>query len=100
MCTKVIDSFEGQYEFLSNFWQSNVILDEISYRTVEAAYQAAKTLDPKQREYIRDAKFASIAKKRGRAVEIRPDWEDVKIEIMLDLLRQKLLTTTHYDYFY
>ncbi len=89
MCTQAITKFEGKYEFLSNFSMATVIMDGVQYPTVEHAYQAAKTLDPNQRAYINKAKFAGLAKRRGRNVRIRDDWEDVKIEIMYNLLKKK-----------
>lgn len=46
---KVIDSFSGNYEFLSNFAGCNIIDDGIPYPSVENAYQAHKTLDMDER---------------------------------------------------
>ena len=39
----VIDRFDGEYRFLSNFWYARVSLDGVVYPYVENAYQAAKT---------------------------------------------------------
>ena len=86
---KIIDQFHGPYRFLSNFWGAKVTLDGVVYPTVEHAYQAAKTLDAAERENIRAARAPNIAKRMGRSVTLRPDWEQVKVSIMLDLLRQK-----------
>ncbi len=85
----VIDKFEGQYRFLSNFWPCEVELDGLPYKSTEAAYQAAKTLDEAEREEIRHAKTAAATKKLGRKICLRPDWERVKLGIMRDLIRQK-----------
>ena len=87
--TQVIDSFTGEYRFLSNFYPSVIFLHEKSYPTVEHMYQASKTGDPYQEDWVRDAKTPGEAKKRGRRVNIRPDWEQVKIITMLVLLRKK-----------
>ena len=40
-----IDSFTGDYHFLSNFAASKVELDGVEYKSVEHGYQAAKTLN-------------------------------------------------------
>lgn len=84
-----ITNFHGEYNFLSNFYSSPVIYEGALYRTVEHAYQAAKTIDPMSRQEIRGCLTPSTAKKAGRSVKIRHDWERVKFDIMLNLLRQK-----------
>lgn len=85
----MIDSFMGEYRFLSNFQTCEVWLDGKKYMTTEAAYQAAKTFDEAEREAIRLAEKPSKAKKLGMKVKLRPDWEQVKLRVMEDLLRQK-----------
>jgi len=84
-----IEEFSGEYRWLSNFWPSPVQLDGVTYPTVEHAYQAAKTLDEEGRKSILAAPTPGKAKRTGRKVPMRPDWEDVKISVMEDLLRQK-----------
>jgi ribA/ribD-fused uncharacterized protein len=85
----MITEFEGEFRFLSNFYPSPVMLDGIEYPTVEHAYQAAKTIDTAERDRIRNAKHAGTAKKLGRKVTLRPDWEAVKLQVMEDLIRRK-----------
>lgn len=84
-----IESFSGHHRFLSNFYACEILLDGEMYPSVEHAYQAAKTLDVDQRETIRRTAAASYAKRLGRRVTLRKDWEHVKLTIMLGLLRQK-----------
>src|SRR5690606_21767015 len=52
-------------------------------------YQAAKTFSIEEREQIRNAFSPAKAKKIGRSVTLREDWENIKIDIMTDLVRQK-----------
>lgn len=85
----IIDSFSGKYRFLSNFWPAKVMLDGEEYPTTEHAYQAAKFLDQDRRKAIQEASTPALAKKMGRGKDLRPDWEDVKLFVMEDLLRQK-----------
>lgn len=88
----MISEFQGPYRFLSNFWPAMVQLDEVNYPTVEHAYQAAKTFDPKWRLYVGNAPTPSSAKRRAKDIpfeDIRKDWRRVNEGIMLDLLRQK-----------
>lgn len=64
-------------------------MDGKPYKTTEAAYQAAKSLDQDTRELIRKAKSPYAAKKLGQSVKLRPDWEEVKVQVMRGLIRQK-----------
>lgn len=84
-----IDSFQGEYRWLSNFWPALVIFDGDYYPTVEHAYQAAKTTDRSARIRIHRAETPGLAKKLGRGLAMRPDWDTFKLEVMLILLRQK-----------
>jgi len=82
-------AFSGRLAFCSNFYDSPVMFDWSQYPTVEHAYQAAKTLNKAAREEIRLASTPGKAKRLGQQVDIRPDWEDVKVEIMRDLVWRK-----------
>ena len=89
----VIDRFVGPYRWLSNFWPCVVILDGSEYRSVEHAYQAAKTLDPREREEFRKPDTTSaMAKAMGKHVTQRADWHEVRIPVMTDLVWQKFST--------
>jgi ribA/ribD-fused uncharacterized protein len=81
--------FRGKYHFLSNFFAAQVSLDGDYYDTVEHAFQAAKTRNLEERDWVRRAPSPAIAKARGRKVTLREDWEKVKDQVMLDLLRLK-----------
>lgn len=84
-----IVEFSGAYRFLSNFWPAVVYLDDEEYRSTEYAFHAGKTFDPAMRRMIREAVTPGQAKRLGRHVPLRPDWEEVKVPFMLDLNRQK-----------
>lgn len=81
--------FENEFEFLSNFSKSEIVLDGIIYPTVEHFFQAMKTEDPIQRAEIAAAPTPGKAKRLGRHVQLRSDWEEVKDQCMLDALRLK-----------
>jgi hypothetical protein len=89
-----IKEFQGKYRFLSNFWPAKVFLDGFQYPTVEHAYQAAKTFDLKKREEIRNADKPGLAKRLGKKVSIRKDWEKIKISIMYNLVKQKFFNNS------
>ena len=84
-----INSFKGDYEFLSNFYMSPVIYDGLEYKSVEHAYQAAKTNDPIWKDKIIAAMTAGQAKKLGGKCSMRLDWNDVKLPLMEKLVQKK-----------
>jgi ribA/ribD-fused uncharacterized protein len=85
----MIDNFEGRYAFLSNFYPSPMEIDGIIYPTNEHFFQAMKVLTPKERKVIAAAETPGLAKRLGRQVNLRWDWESVKDEVMLIGLRYK-----------
>ena len=82
----MIKTFDGEYAYLSNFYSSPIIYEGIQYPTVEHAFQAAKSLDMVKRQEIANATTPGIAKRLGRRVTLRPDWEEVKDDVMYQLL--------------
>ncbi len=83
-----IKQFSGKYRFLSNFSCSYMVISGIKFKTVEAAFQAAKTLNPKLQVQI-SRLVPAEAKKLGRMVELRPDWENIKLGVMASLIHEK-----------
>lgn len=85
----IADFLSPEHRFLSNFWPAPVVLDGLTYPTVEHAYQAAKTLDAYQRDLIRGLPKPGYAKRAGSKVPLRPDWFEVRLPTMQHLLSQK-----------
>ena len=84
----MIKDFTEKYFFLSNFYNCYLTYEGVVYCSTEAAFQAAKTLDISEREKI--ARLSpSDAKKAGRRLVLRPDWEDVKDKVMYDVCLAK-----------
>lgn len=88
---ETIDRFEGPYRYLSNFYSAEIWHDGIKYPSVEHAFQAAKTLDFGKRWEISYLGSPGDAKRAGRELELRPDWEACKFEIMMELVLQKFI---------
>lgn len=85
-----IDSFRGRYAFLSNFYDIPVTYEGLTYANNEAAFQAAKcirTEDRKQFIYL----SPGDAKRLGRKIHLRPDWEQVKHQVMADIVEAKFI---------
>jgi len=85
----MIDSFSGEYEFLSNFYPCEVRYGDNTYPTAEHAFQASKTLDEAERQKVHQASTPGMAKQAGRKVTLRRNWEKVKIRKMTFIVREK-----------
>lgn len=85
----IIDCFDGEFAFLSNFYESPCEFEGVVYPTVEHAFQAAKTLDQLERQEIAAAPTPGKAKRMGRKVQLREDWELVKTDVMRECLKSK-----------
>lgn len=83
-----INEFRGQYFFLSNFYEAPVEYGGLRYRSNEAAFQAQKCRTEEEKQAFADLP-PNKAKKLGRQVQLRPDWERVKVGIMEDIVRAK-----------
>ena len=86
---KVINRFSGDYAFLSNFAECKVFYNGLKFPSVEHAFQAAKSIDIKEQEIFAKLELPRDAKRLGRQIHLRKDWEIVKVGVMEDLLRQK-----------
>lgn len=84
-----ITRFDGEFSFLSNFYLCWIPFEGHTYASVEHAYQASKTFNPKMREMIRLAPTPGRAKRAGQILTLRSDWNDVKVAVMEELLREK-----------
>lgn len=97
-----IDSFFGEHRFLSNFYPSPIEWGGATHPTVEHAFQAFKTHDTSEKVAILEASTPGKAKRLGKKVTLRKDWERIKLTVMKLLLtykfdipelRQKLIDT-------
>ena len=89
----MIESFHGEYRWLSNFHPSAVRMAGLVFPTVENAYQASKCADVRQ-----FADFVNItpgkAKRLGNKVDKAYGWNAKKVAVMRFLLEQKFATGT------
>lgn len=85
----MINFFDKEYYFLSNYYPSKITFEGIEYKTVEHAFQAAKSLDNFERYTIAIMPTPGRAKQMGRSVSLRADWEEVKESVMETCLREK-----------
>lgn len=83
---KVIDGFYGKYFFLSNFYNQQITYNSYVFENNEAAFQAAKC-PYRMSEFV--GLNPSDAKRLGRRVHLRADWEEVKDSVMYEVCRCK-----------
>lgn len=86
----MINQFKYKFSFLSNFYECSVIYEDIFYKSSEAAFQAAKTLDRKMKGVFSDLS-PDHAKYLGRRIDLRPDWEEVKDQVMYEIVKAKFI---------
>lgn len=83
-----IMQFEGNYDFLSNFYPAKVEFEGLIYDSSEAAFQAQKCENVDERKLFVGVK-AGQSKRIGRHIRLRTDWELVKVEVMEQIVRAK-----------
>lgn len=86
MMEEAIREFRGDYCFLSNFYPVEVTYDGYTYLNNESAFQAQKDLS-RRNEFTNLS--PTSAKRLGRRVNLRSDWEQIKLSIMEEILRCK-----------
>lgn len=83
-----IDKFDGEFSFLSNFYESPVKYKGNTFGSAEAAFQAQKCQDTSLIKSFCGLS-PSESKRKGRHVTLRKDWEKVKDGIMYDIVLSK-----------
>ncbi len=83
-----INSFRGTHFFLSNFYEAPVTYNGLTYQNNEAAFQAQKCINPNDRKQF-TVLSPTEAKKLGRNIPLRHDWEQIKIQVMKDIVEAK-----------
>ena len=84
----ISDFHEEKYAFLSNFFEAEVSYGGLTYGSNEAAFQAQKCMTEEEKLPFTQAR-PSKSKGMGRRVKLRPDWEEVKVGIMEEIVRAK-----------
>lgn len=87
--TEAILEFKGEHAYLSNFHRATLVWDGIFWPHTEAAYQAAKSLDRPTRILFSQMNNPGTSKREGKTVKLRPDWEEVKVELMKEIVLAK-----------
>jgi len=94
----MISRFIGKYRCFSNFEPASVQFENLTYPTVEHAFVAAKSRDKTFRRDIAMTPATKVGqvKKWGRTINLRSDWDRIKLQVMEELLLQKFNKYTNY----
>jgi hypothetical protein len=92
----MIDEFRNDYDFLSNYYPCKISISFkfgkqfyfLTFQNSEAAFQAKKSTSIKEALAFTDL-TAAEAKKRGRRITLRKDWEEIKDNIMYQVVYAK-----------
>lgn len=100
---ELINLFRDGYSFLSNMSRAKVTYNGLEFMSSEAAFQSAKCAREEDRQTLSKTLKGKDARSYGSSVEMVPDWEQIKDEVMVrvvyakftqnPLLMEKLLDT-------
>lgn len=85
----MIKEFKEEYSWLSNFHPVIITLDGIEYASVEHAYMSAKSIDYYWKLYCQIEESPGKVKKESRFIQLIENWEDIKVSVMAECLKQK-----------
>ena len=96
----MITRFDGKYAFLSNFYPCKIEYQGIVYKSVEAFYVAMKVNNDQMidgryytagdfRELISKIDSPGKVKRIGKAIKVRSDWDQKRLEFMSWGVREK-----------
>ena len=88
----VINSFDGEYDFLSNFYECPILWKGNLYRNSESIYQSYKTLNNVPFDFTKTT--GSQAKKISKKLNVRPDWNKIKFDLMYEICQEKFNQNT------
>lgn len=78
----MIDSFKGEYQFLSNFYQIPILHNDLIFPSVEHAYVASKSVVPEFWKFIKSTSNLTTVKREGRKIQLLKNWETIKLDVM------------------
>ena len=85
--TKAIE-LTGKYKALTNSYPSMIVVEGISYPTLEHAFQAAKLTDTETKVLISKAKLTDIPNIVEQGFT-RPNWQEIRLATMYQLMKLK-----------
>lgn len=86
----MIKEFKDDYYFLSNFYPVKIVYKGVEFASVEHAYMSEKSDDEEWKKFCSDSSNSpSKVKKYSKHIELKDNWNDIKLQVMEDCLRLK-----------
>ena len=79
------------YGSFNNFKKAKMFIYGRWWNNVESAYQSRKALNPEDIVKIVNAKTPREARDLGQKIKMRPDWDEIKDNIMYECVMAKFL---------
>lgn len=80
--------FKNEFYFLSNMYPCELHINGLTFTCAEAAFQSFKVLDKEARKQFQGISGFE-AKKLGKQVSLRTDWNNIRLDVMLAVLKVK-----------
>jgi ribA/ribD-fused uncharacterized protein len=84
--SRVINRFSGKHYFLSNMYMHEIVYKGVTYPSSEHAYQSAKATNIEDHDFVRSSFSSTLSKTRARKIKTRDDWDEIKYDIMKEIL--------------
>lgn len=89
----MVTEFKNEYSWLSNFAPVKITLEGLEFPSVEHAYMSAKSDSIEWKQFCSNPEnSAGLIKRKSREIELRSDWDNIKLKVMADCLTQKFNT--------
>lgn len=85
---EVINRFRDEYDFLSNRFPCRFVWQDLTYGSVEAAFQSSKCTEERERKVIAGCS-AEKAALRGKDIMPAQAWEEARLKIMESIIEAK-----------
>lgn len=82
---------EQPFGCFSNYSPHSVYVFGKKYKTSEHAFQSIKLINPNEQEIVSKVLYPNKAKEFGRRFLIRNDWEEIKDDIMYQIVKAKFM---------
>lgn len=86
--SNVIDSFTGEYAYLSNSYMAHIRIGHKTYMCVESAFQALRVCDGGMAGMF-DEMTGKEARRIGLNMTERSDWDEIKWDVLYKLTLEK-----------
>ena len=89
----MITEFQNEYRWLSNFAPVKIKLYGLEFQSVEHAYMSAKSDDVEWKKFCSNQNNkAGDVKRQSRNITLKKDWNEIKLEVMANCIKQKFNT--------